>query len=365
MFKGQTVAVVITAYNEEGFVGEVIETLPSFVDRAYVVDDASTDGTWAEIQSHAVALDGGRLRSSTGEDDHGNVSIASDDDSGDGPDVVSIRHETNKGVGAAVKTGYRRAYDDEIDVVALMDGDGQMDPAILDRIIDPVVEGRADYAKGNRLLSREHTDGMSSWRRFGNRTLTFLTKIASGYWKTMDPQNGYTAISRRAIGDLDLGSLYDRYGFLNDLLVTLNAHSMRVADVEMQAVYADETSSINYSSFIPKVSGLLLRGFLWRMKTRYLVYDFHPLVILYLVGVAGGVSVAGQVALLFAGVLSPAVTFAAAVPSFLVSAFAVTLAMTFDVMNNEHLEVQELVDPSHGYRQRERPAVLQVNEQND
>jgi len=376
MYKGQTVAVVITAYNEAGFVGEVIETLPSFVDRAYVVDDASTDGTWAEIERHTVATDGGRVTWSvngspvTDSTDSDPVTDPTDSDPvtgsvGDDPAggstgdestpetlVVPIRHETNRGVGAAVVTGYRRAHADGMDVVAVMNGDGQMDPAILDRILDPVVEGRADYAKGNRLLSRDHTRGMGTWRRFGNGCLTLLTKAASGYWKTMDPQNGYTAISREALGTLDLDELYEGYGFLNDLLVALNTRGMRVADVEMEALYADEESSIAYSSFIPRVSALLLSGFLRRLRIRYLVYDFHPLVGLYAIGALGPAAGLCQVALLTVSGTSLPRALASLVPVVLVSGVALVLAMTLDAMASEHLESQELTDGTTGPRRR-------------
>jgi glycosyltransferase involved in cell wall biosynthesis len=354
MYKGKSVAVVITAYNEEGFVGDVIRTLPAFVDRAYAVDDASTDGTWQEILHHAGATDGdGRTTAASG--------LAPEDE----PPVVPIRHEDNRGVGAAVKTGYRHALEDGMDVVAVMDGDGQMDPAILDRIVDPVVEGRADYAKGNRLFSRDHVRGMSRWRRFGNAVLTGLTKAASGYWKTMDPQNGYTAISRRALAALEIDELYDDYGFLNDLLVKLNARRLRVADVEMEAVYGDERSSITYSTFVPSVLALLTRGFLWRLKVRYLIYDFHPLVLLYVLGAVGAVGLLGETLLVAVGGLSLAGAVVDGLLLALFSGVALSLAMAFDVMNNEHLETQELEGEGAQYRRYDRPAVVSLSDQHE
>jgi glycosyltransferase involved in cell wall biosynthesis len=374
MYKGQSVAVVITAYNEAGFVGEVIETLPSFVDRAYAVDDASTDGTWAEIRQHAVATDGGRVAGNGDGHASGPVSDESpatgpqdgtDAAERDGPVVVPIRHGQNRGVGAAIATGYERAYEDGMDAVAVMNGDGQMDPDILDRILDPVVEGRADYAKGNRLLSREHTRGMGSWRRFGNACLTVLTKVASGYWKTMDPQNGYTAISRKAIAVLDFDRLYDRYGFLNDILVTLNTHGMRVADVEMNAVYADESSSITYSRFIPTVSALLLRGFFRRITTRYLVYDFHPLVFLYLLAAAGFSGATVQAGALVARGTGPVQFLGSLLPVVLAAGIALALAMSFDVLNNEHLEIQELCEDTPTPRRRSGVSAIRITDRSD
>jgi glycosyltransferase involved in cell wall biosynthesis len=277
MYKGSTVGVVVPAYNEQGFVGTVIETIPAFVDRIYVVDDCSTDGTWAEIQHHAATADP-VANATFAVPDGGAASVRR---------VVPIRHEHNRGVGGAIGTGYRRARTDGIDVTAVMAGDGQMDPDQLDRLIDPVVDGAADYAKGNRLLHRPHREAMSPWRCFGNSLLTLLTRVASGYWRTGDPQNGYTAISREALSSLDLSALYEGYGFLNDLLIRLNARELRVADVGMPAVYGEERSTINYSQFVPALSALLLRGFLWRMKRKYVDRGIHPVALASLFGVLG------------------------------------------------------------------------------
>jgi glycosyltransferase involved in cell wall biosynthesis len=344
MYKGKSVAVVITAYNEEGLVGGVIDSVPEFVDRVYVVDDASTDGTWGEIRRHVTALNAARSANGTDENGHDRT-------------AVPIRHETNTGVGGAIKTGYKRAYEDGMDVTAVLNGDGQMDPGILDRFVDPIAEGQADYTKGNRLLSREHTRGMGLWRTFGNGLLTFLTKISSGYWKTMDPQNGYTAISYRALDRIDFDDLYEEYGFLNDLLVKLNAYNMRVADVEMEAIYGEETSSIRYSTFIPSLSLLLARSFLWRLKVRYLVYDFHPLVLLYVLGALGLTGAVTQSGLLLATRTGGVLAWSAVLLVVLCSGMALSAAMSFDLMNNEHLEIQVLTDEADGVARRSRMTV--------
>ena len=311
MYEEHTVGVVVPAYDEEGFVGEVIETMPDFVDRIYAVDDCSTDGTWQEIRTAAervnqrsdeAAADGsGSVARGSGsarsEPSRGTESArATEFPASAGPAsgyepqrVVPIRHEENRGVGAAIKTGYRRAYEDGIDVVAVMAGDGQMDPDLLPAMLDPVVSGRADYAKGNRLLSGDYTEGMSGWRLFGNSLLTLLTKVSSGYWKMMDPQNGYTAISRRALDRIDLDAVFDDYGFANAMLVHCNVADLRVADVPTPAVYGDEESHNEYSTFVPQLSALLARGFGWRLQRKYLLRDFHPLAFLYGLGVLGTV----------------------------------------------------------------------------
>jgi hypothetical protein len=134
-----------------------------------------------------------------------------------------------------------------MDIIVKMDGDNQMDPEQLPNLLEPIVERRANYTKGNRLLSQEYRSGMSKWRFLGNSMLTFLTKIGSGYWQMRDPQNGYTAISKSALGRINLDSIYPYYGYLNDILVKLNVYDgHRVVDVVMPARYGGERSSIKY-----------------------------------------------------------------------------------------------------------------------
>ncbi|RQG96175.1 glycosyltransferase [Natrarchaeobius oligotrophus] len=345
MYREHTIGVVVPAYNEEGFVGDVIETMPEYVDRVYVIDDCSTDGTWDEIQRVAARVNEDATTVHYDEDSVPTAEGATVvTDGGFDRRVVPIQHETNRGVGGAIKTGYQRALSDEIDVTAVMGGDGQMDPGILHTFLDPIVEDRADYAKGNRLLYREYRSGMSKWRFFGNSILTFLTKISSGYWKTMDPQNGYTAISRYALENVGISGMYEYYGYCNDLLVKLNAKGMRVADVAMPAVYGDEESSIEYSTYIRRVSWMLLRNFLWRLKVKYLVLDFHPLALFYFFG-AGTVllGVLGGFWSLYAGFMLGASLFVRASLSlmlFTMGSMFLMFAMLFDMQVNESKEVQ-------------------------
>ncbi|MGQ4556080.1 glycosyltransferase [Halobellus sp. GM3] len=378
MYKDNVVGVVIPAYNEAGFVGEVIETLPPFVDRAYVIDDCSTDSTWAEIKSAAARVNAERERDSreatpprrhtAHRGDGGVVStdgraerdgvpeaagVAHAPSRSDGAHnhatvfderIRPIRHEENRGVGGAIKTGYQRALADEIDIVAVMGGDGQMRPEELHRYLDPIVAGEVDYAKGNRLLNREHRREMSSWRLFGNWVLTFLTKVASGYWRTMDPQNGYTAISREALESIEVDRMYEDYGYCNDLLVRLNVAEQRVGDVPQRANYGDEESSIRYRSYIPRVSQMLLRDFLWRLRAKYLVRRFHPLALLY--GLGGVASAAGTVSLVRSavgrdrGAGDPGGTSEWTASALLVALgwLSMLLAMVFDIEENADRE---------------------------
>ncbi len=251
-FNGYNISVIVPAYNEELLIEETIRGIPKYVKKIYVIDDCSTDRT-PEIVKRITD-----------------------------PRVIFVRHEKNRGVGAAIVTGYKLALEDEMDIVAVMAGDNQMDPDQLPRLLTPIIEGRADYTKGNRLISKEFRHGMSKWRFFGNAMLTMITKIGSGYWHVMDPQNGYTAISRQTLEVMNLNSIYPYYGYCNDMLVKLNTFGMRVEDVVMPARYGRERSKIKYSSYIMKVAPMLFRGFMWRLKTKYIVLDFHPLVFFYL-----------------------------------------------------------------------------------
>ncbi|RKD89149.1 glycosyltransferase family 2 protein [Halopiger aswanensis] len=353
MYRGKSVAVVLPAYNEEGFVGDVIREMPGYVDRIYAIDDRSTDGTWEEILEAARAdanAERPASRSREGEVadrlavDGGTSALAARaavrDPIGR---VVPIQHRENRGAGGAIKTGYLAALADGTDATVTVDADGQMDLSQMPRLLDPIVEGEADYAKGNRLCFREYRSAMPRFRFVGNAILTFLTKIASGYWKTMDPQNGYTAISGEALEAIDVENLYEYYGYCNDLLVKLNVHGMRVADVTMPAVYGEEESSIAYSEYIPKVSTMLLRNFLWRLKTKHLVLDFHPLALFYLVGAGLAATSVFAVGLtLFAAVapIETAVQGSSILLLFLGGLAFLLFAMVFDMGESEHLEMQ-------------------------
>lgn len=326
MYDGQTVGVVVPAYNEAGHVGEVIETMPTYVDRIYAIDDASTDGTWTEIREHARRKND-RSAARDGSDENRSPTH-----------VVTIRHERNRGAGGAVKTGYARALEDEMDVVAVMDGDGQMDPAHLERVIEPVVAGEVTYAKGNRLRSSHDYATMSRWRLFGNILLTMLTRVSSGYWKLSDPQNGFTAISNEGLHTIRLDRLCDQYGFLNHLLFALNVNRQPIADVAHPARYGDERSAIRYSTFVPRLSALIARNFLERIVRSYVIRQFHPLVAYYALGVV----------VLLVGVTTGSYSlWNAAVDTFLAGMVSITVATLglllllfgtwLDVMENEEL----------------------------
>ena len=256
MLEGKRVAVVVPAFDEERLIRTTVAGIPDFVDRIYVVDDASRDGTAEQVRSAGYSR------------------------------VEVISHERNQGVGAAILTGYRRALEDGADVTCVMAGDNQMDPADLEAIAAPVARGDVDYAKANRLFTGRAWKLIPRTRYLGNAVLSLLTKIASGYWHVADSQSGYTAIDRKTLELLDLDRIYARYGFPNDMLVHLNVINARVRDVPSRPVYGvGETSGIRLRRVIPAISWLLTKAFFWRMREKYVIRDFHPLVFFWLFGI--------------------------------------------------------------------------------
>ncbi len=258
MYKNRSVAVVVPAFNEQSLIGRVVETMPDFVDLIVVVDDASKDDT-VQVVGRYVEREPSR--------------------------IVLLTHERNKGVGGAIVSGYRYARDRQIDITAVMAGDAQMDPDDLPALLDPIVEGRADYTKGNRLFTGEAWQEIPHVRYLGNSVLSLMTKVASGYWQVADSQSGYTAASLRVLETLPLRKVFARYGMPNDFLVRLNVYDFRVVDVPVRPVYGiGEQSGLHCGKAVPRFLWLLSKLFLWRMKEKYIIRDFHPLVFFYLTG---------------------------------------------------------------------------------
>jgi glycosyltransferase involved in cell wall biosynthesis len=255
MYKDKTICVIVPAYNESTQIGKVLSTMPDFVDRVVVVDDASKDDTVDIVRQYQNKI--------------GKMEL--------------IQHETNQGVGAAISTGYIRARDKAYDVTAVMAGDGQMDPLELGKIIDPVVDGSADYVKGNRLFYGDAWNMIPHYRYLGNSFLSLMTKVASGYWHIADSQSGYTAISLIALKRINLDKIYNDYGMPNDLLIKLNQHDFRVRDVHIRPVYnVGEKSGIKVNKVIPRISWILFKGFWRRLFFKYVIRDFHPLIFFYI-----------------------------------------------------------------------------------
>jgi glycosyltransferase involved in cell wall biosynthesis len=255
MYKDKSICVVVPAYNESTQIGKVLSTMPDFVDKIVVVDDASKDDTLDIVRPYQNKI--------------GKIEV--------------IQHENNRGVGAAISSGYIWARDNAYDVIAVMAGDGQMDPLELVRVIDPVADGSADYVKGNRLFYGDAWNMIPHYRYLGNSFLSLMTKIASGYWHIADSQSGYTAISLIALKRINLDKIYNDYGMPNDLLIKLNQYDFRVGDVHIRPVYnVGEKSGIKLMRVIPRISWLLFKGFWRRLIFKYVIKDFHPLIFFYL-----------------------------------------------------------------------------------
>jgi glycosyltransferase involved in cell wall biosynthesis len=316
---GRLLVVVVPAFQEERLIDRTLDSIPDVVDRVIVVDDASTDGTVARVEERGESR------------------------------VQLLPRPSNGGVGASIAEGYRAflaatgpGQPDALCVV--MAADAQMDPQDLPALLHPILHRGADYAKGNRLATHDVREVMPRTRFLGNIVFTLLTKVASGYWHIMDSQCGYTAITRSALERVDLDDVYPRYGFPNDFLVKLNVAGLRVADVPVRAIYGEEESGIRAWRVLPTITLLLIRGFWWRLWKKYVVRDFHPLVLLYVFGtllsVIGVVMAAWITYHRFANGLPPTPATSILTALFLLMGFqSVLFAMMFDMLHNQDLKV--------------------------
>ncbi len=318
MYKQKSLAIIIPAFNEATQIKKVLEGIPDFVDSIAVVDDASTDRT-AEIVLACASADSR---------------------------ILLLQHKKNQGCGGALVTGYRWAIDKGIDIAVRMDGDGQMHPDDLPALIDPVVEERADYAKGNRFFSGNAYNQMPPLRYFGIAFLSLLTKIVSGYWHVSDFQSGYTAIGRNALNTIEWDQMYQRYGQPNDLLILLNIHNFKVADVPVKPIYnIGERSGLKVKKIIFTLSWLLLKRFFWRMKKKYIIKDFHPLIFFYMLGCLFGITTFALFVRLFwvwyATGHIPPINALAAMFSFISASQFTLFAMWFDMEANKDLKAED------------------------
>lgn len=254
MFKGKRIAVVVPAYNEEKLLGKVIKTMPAFVDAIIIINDCSKDKTKDIILEFMAARS----------------------------DIILIDHAKNEGLGKSLIDGYYKSLEIKADITVVMAGDAQMDPEDLPNVITPIAEGKADYAKGNRLLIYNVARIMPKYRFIGNAFLTLLSKFATGYWHIIDPQCGYTAISHKALQSIHFKHMTKGYGYNADLLNMLNLVNAKVVDVEVRPVYGEAKTKIRLTSYVPRISVLLVRLYIKRMVYKYLVREFHPLIFFYL-----------------------------------------------------------------------------------
>ena len=238
------IAVVIPSYKVKNKLAEVVRKIGAEVSRIYVIDDCCPEHSGDYIKRSV-----------------------------DDPRLIVVRHDKNLGVGGAVMTGYRAAIDDGMDIIVKVDGDGQMDPSLILEFVAPIMEGEADYTKGNRFFDLESVRSMPKVRLFGNAVLSFMTKLSSGYWNLFDPTNGYTAIHAEVAKNLPFDKISQRYFFETDMLFRLNTIRAVAVDIPMEAHYADEVSGLKISKIVGEFAVKHLINSLKRVFYNYYLRD--------------------------------------------------------------------------------------------
>lgn len=249
------VAVVIPCYCVVDSVLPVLQEIPALVETVICVDDACPQNSGQFINSHSHD-----------------------------PRVKVISHSRNMGVGGATITGYREALKLGAEIIVKLDGDGQMNPADIPSLIEPIISSKADYTKGNRFYLLANLQGMPFARLLGNAGLSFMSKFSTGYWRSFDPTNGFTAIHKNVLREINLAQLHQRYFFESDMLYQLATLRAVVQDVPQRAKYGDEVSHLNVARSIPLFLWLHKRNFLRRLFYNYFLRDFHLASIEWILG---------------------------------------------------------------------------------
>ena len=249
------IAVVMPCYKSSGQVIDVLKQMHECVSAVYCVDDACPEETGKTIEKNV-------------EDKR----------------VKVLYHDKNQGVGGAVMTGYRAALEGGANIIVKIDSDGQMDPALISQFIEPILNGHADYTKGNRFYNPEFLQDMPKIRIFGNAGLSFLNKFSTGYWQIFDPTNGFTAIHADVLRLLPLDKINRRYFFESDMLFRLGTLRAVVIDIPQKAVYGDENSNLSVSDALRSFSVLHIRNFFKRLVYSYFIRDFHVASIEWVLG---------------------------------------------------------------------------------
>ena len=254
MYRNHKIAVSIPAYNEEKLIARTVSTLPDFVDVVIVVDDGSADGTSDVVRSL------------------------------NNPRVILERNEPNRGVGYSVIRGFKRGLEENAEILCIMPGDAQCDPAYLHVLIDAVLDGECDYAKANRFFHRDALKAMPAFRRFGNILMSIVTKFATGYYSISDTQNSYSAIRAEALDRVDLDDVSPRYEFENSWLLHFSLANIRIKDIPVPAIYGDEVSGINMAPFLARAVRVMIKGFFRRIYEKYVLFSFHPIALFLFFG---------------------------------------------------------------------------------
>ena len=253
--KDAKIAAVIPSYKVSRHICEVIETLPELIDHIIVVDDACPESS-------------GKIAQELNNEK-----------------ITVIFHSDNQGVGGAVISGYKKSIELGCDITIKIDGDGQMSPEYIEPLIKPIINGDADFSKGNRFRNMNALRAMPTIRLIGNNALSFLEKSYSGYWDIMDPTNGFTAISRTMLEDLDLSKIARDYFFESNMLLELYLCGAVICDIPMAARYGHEESSLSIGKTLLRFPPKLLYGLVKRIVLRYYIYDFNMASVYLLAGI--------------------------------------------------------------------------------
>jgi glycosyltransferase involved in cell wall biosynthesis len=360
MINNKTIAVVVPCYNEETQILTVLKSMPSFVDRIVVINDCSKDNTEQKVleyidsdKSVSTILNKNTLDNfvKTIYNEAEYIAIMKDEENiknyveskifnedGTKGRVVLISLLKNKGVGSAIKRGYKWCSDYNVDCTAVMAGDGQMDPDELISICEPIINEDVDYVKGNRLSHRVAKYVIPRHRFLGNSLLSILTKIATGYWRVSDTQTGYTAISLKSLKSIHIHKIFDSYGMPNDMLVKLNIINATIKEVPIKPIYrVGEQSKMKIYKVIFTISLLLFKSFFIRIFQKYTLKNFHPLSLLYYFSIIMLIPVIYY----FNKISSTAFTFGGVPENYLIKFFIFTFFMSLSILFAMWMDMQD------------------------
>ena len=256
MFRNHKVAVVVPCYNEEKLAGKTVSTMPDIVDIIVLINDGSTDNTLAVL--HEIAAGDGR--------------------------VVVLDNDRNHGIGYSIVNGFKHVLaTTDADIIGVLAGDAQCDPAYISPMLDELVDEKLDYVKANRFFHRDALMAMPRYRRLGNIFISLLTKFSTGYYSISDTQNGYGFFTRRTMEKIDFHFVGERYDYENTMLIALSIAGARIKDVPVPAIYGDETSTIKVLPTSVRALRAVWVGFWQRIYRKYILLSFHP-VALFLLG---------------------------------------------------------------------------------
>jgi dolichol-phosphate mannosyltransferase len=241
------IAVVIPCYNVAKHIREVVSDLPENISFIIAVNDHSTDDTLDILECL--------------QEKHSRL--------------VIVNHEENLGVGGAMISGFKKAMELDVDIAVKMDGDGQMDNRYINDLVKPIISGKADFAKGNRFRDFRALRSMPAIRRFGNLGLSFCIKAASGYWNIFDPTNGFIAINKEALSNINFHKLHNRYFFESSLLIEMYHANVVVCEIPMKARYGEETSHLSITRTLFEFPPKLFMAFIRRIVLKYFLFDFN------------------------------------------------------------------------------------------